>query len=813
MAFNMFRMLSISASAFAVAAGHAGMAQTTTSGEEANSASPEVHEIIVTAQKRREAASRVAISISAFGKEDLARQRITSAQDVIKLVPGFTYARSGLNTPIFTLRGIGFNTTQMSATSPVGVYVNEVAYAYPYMASGPLYDLERVEVLKGPQGTLYGRNTTGGLINYITARPTDRFQAGVTVDLGNYQTHNIEGYVSGPLSDTLALRLAMRTENSDKGWQRSVTRDDRIGEKNRFAARGTVVWEPVTEARLILTGDYWRDKSDPQVPQARALIEPPFPGSESLRAQILPSIITRDNAKLADWTAPEYPGPSPFSLPRPPLAINSSFYSFALRGEFDLSDLLTLTSITSYNHLRRDDSVEIAGAGLVENSSALLTGGVKSFQQEVRLSGDTNSLNWIVGGYYAHDVIKDNRQLYLRDIGPYIGLKALLTGQVFGPHPFSQAYIDESFRESIADFNEKGKTLSAFANAEFKFNDFFKVGGGLRYTSDKITYTGCLRDFADSMAPAWNYDFGGILGLSGLNAGRGDCLTFHVDPATELPNGYSGIVKRSFNEDNVSGRLHADWTPSADLLVYASASRGFKSGGFPLISIIFDTDAAPYRQEKVTSYELGVKSKLFSRKVLLNGAVFYYEYRNKQTFGRVLVPVFITNETIVNIPKSHVYGVESDISWRVAEPLTIRASATYLKNKITRYIGFDAVGNPFDFRGFHYNYVPKYQATASIIYSNPITQSMKIEASLDGSYQSQSNSDLTGDPQFAIGRYAILNGNIGLAHVDDKWRASLWVRNLTNKYYWISTFRLEDTTTRYAGMPRTYGLTLSYNFE
>ena len=229
---------------------------------------PDDGEIVVTAEKRSGSASRIGLSITALSGEAIQSARISDTRDIVRFVPGFTAAQSITNTPIYTLRGIGFNTPNLSSTSPVGIYVNDTAYAYPYMTQQTAYDLERVEVLKGPQGTLYGRNTTGGLVKFVTAKPGDRFEADAEIGYGSYQTVTSRGYVSGPLSDTVGARLAWTSENSSKGWQKSVTRGERLGEKDRQAARLTLVWNPDSAFRAQLVGSFWRDGSDTQAPQA-----------------------------------------------------------------------------------------------------------------------------------------------------------------------------------------------------------------------------------------------------------------------------------------------------------------------------------------------------------------------------------------------------------------------------------------------------------------------------------------------------------------------------------------------------------------
>lgn len=166
----------------------------------------EIEAVVVTAQRREETANTIGMGIQAVTGETLDKLHVTNVKDLSTFAPSFSVSQSYQGVPTYTLRGIGFNTINMSATSTVGTYTDEVAYAYPMMNTGPIYDLERVEVLKGPQGTLYGRNTTAGLIDFVTRKPTEDFQAAITGEIGNYKTHNFEGYVSGPIADRIQGR-------------------------------------------------------------------------------------------------------------------------------------------------------------------------------------------------------------------------------------------------------------------------------------------------------------------------------------------------------------------------------------------------------------------------------------------------------------------------------------------------------------------------------------------------------------------------------------------------------------------------------
>ncbi|MCC7266020.1 MAG: TonB-dependent receptor plug domain-containing protein, partial [Caulobacteraceae bacterium] len=203
-----------------------------------------VETLVVTAQRREESANAVGMGIQAVRGEVLEQLHVTGPRDLSAFAPSFSVSQSYQGVPTYTLRGIGFNTINLSATSTVGTYVDEVAYAYPFLLTGPIFDLERVEVLKGPQGTLYGRNTTAGLINFVTNKPTEAFSAALGGEVGNYETLNFEGHVNGQIAPGLAGRLAFRMENSDKGWQISNSRGESQGEVDRWAVRGALAFNP-----------------------------------------------------------------------------------------------------------------------------------------------------------------------------------------------------------------------------------------------------------------------------------------------------------------------------------------------------------------------------------------------------------------------------------------------------------------------------------------------------------------------------------------------------------------------------------------
>ena len=242
----------------------------------AASAFTTAEEVVVTAQKREESINSIPLAVSAFTGDDLKSLGVSDTRDLGNLVPGFTYGDSGYGVPVYSIRGIGFNDPSETASSTVGIYNDEFNLPFPVFSKGGNLDLQRVEILKGPQGTLYGRNTTGGLVNYIANKPTDTLQAGITGSYANFGVIEGEGYASGPLIDGVRARVAYRRTYSAEGWQRSNTRYpggpyDTLGRQDKQSGRFILDWKPIEALTTTLTLSGWNDRSEPQAPQAIAI--------------------------------------------------------------------------------------------------------------------------------------------------------------------------------------------------------------------------------------------------------------------------------------------------------------------------------------------------------------------------------------------------------------------------------------------------------------------------------------------------------------------------------------------------------------
>lgn len=788
-------------------------------------------DIVVTAQKRDQRTQDVAIAVSAFNEDQLSALGIADVKDVATLVPGFTVAKSFRGPPIYTLRGVGFNTPNMSTSSPVGVYLDEVAYPYPIMTEGLSLDLERVEVLKGPQGTLYGRNTTGGLVNSIANKPTDERSGEVKLSYGSYQSYGVEGFINGGITSNLNARLAFEIQRADKGWQVSVTHGQRLGKIDKAAARFSLGWEPSDSAKFLLTANWWKDKSDTQAGQSiaafpRGLIA--FLGLTTpaqwaaaapglgLPPQIFSQSYTPTNGRQANWVVQNLPwggtngGGRNFTPAPLDFSKNNEMLSLALRGEAALADGITLTSLTSYADFTRQEGYD-SGGWDIENIIGLGEGSIKSFSQELRINGDSDRMHWVAGAFYARDKIRENDKTW----GATISTVALVRtfGQVTAPPGTTAAQLEDiqwGFRDWENLINQKITSKALFGQIEYKLADQLNLTLGLRYSKDKARFAGCSKDQGDnSIAASWNAFFNNATPF-GANVAPGGCVTYL---AALVPFGTNtqGVVRKVLNEDNLSGKLALDYHVNDDVLIYASAARGFKSGAFPNINANVAPQYNPAKQEEVRAFEAGFKTSP-TRGMIVNASAFYYDYRDKQLFVNTPDPVYVTLNSIQNIPKSHIFGMEGELSVPLFNGLDARITATYLDAKIDTYQGFTDFGQALDFKGASFPFTPKIQLNGTLTYGFDVGSNFNARLTANARFSGNSRGDLEGNPLFKIDSYALFDANLALMTNDDSYQFDVFVRNIGNKYYWNSVQLPLDSLVRYAGMPRTWGVSLKAKF-
>ncbi|MBD2857698.1 TonB-dependent receptor [Spongiibacter sp. KMU-158] len=803
-----------------------------------------IEEVMVTAQKREEGADHIPLAISTYQGEDLQALGVTDTRDLGKLVPGFSYADGGFNTPIYTLRGVGFNENSQTASSTVGVYVNEFNLPFPIMSKGSNLDIERVEVLKGPQGTLYGRNTTGGAINYITKRPTAEFSYGLDLSYSSYDTLEFEGFVSGGLTDTLSGRLAYTRIESGEGWQKSNTRHpdspnyngktgrdlgapygrygyDELGQIEKDAFRGTLEWEASKNILLTWHVDGWSDKSEPQALQVTDIeSQNVILGAAALHPNVAnyPTVDKNtDDNTLADW-------------PNNGLnfRLNDSFYSTGVRLEWGLTEDVDMFLLASMGEFEADGSFIPQSGVDTENTERNTFATTDFYNIELRFAGSASSdLFWQFGLSYSEDDVHEFQRLHHENVsiifpvGLPSGFPILSVLPIDIIPPDGMAGLDN---RSGFGGDQLSETAAVFGHVEWNIVDELKLTVGARYTDEVRDFNGCSQDVnvedepgADQERPGatnegigLNNAFSAISALQSPLAGyapgtaeRGGCFTLNSE--TRQPGRYYGQLK----EDNISGRVALDWQFDEDAMVYLSLSRGYKSGSFPLINISDSSQFEPATQERLDAIEIGAKLKLMDT-MQLNAAVFDYDYKDKQLRTNFADPIFGALPILRNAPKSKVVGAELDLKWNPLNGLFLAFSASYLDTEVIEFVSGDSDGNEFDFAGKPFNYSPELEYVFIVDYVMPVFDDYELSFGADYSYRAETNSSLEQDQRFYIADYGLVNARIGFAPAEGPWSVSLWSRNLTDEYYYNNVTNQLDTIGRYTGMPVTYGLSFSW---
>ena len=753
---------------------------------EATSADTGIQEIVVTAQKREESLNKVGLTVNVLSADALRDRQISSLQDLTAAIPSMSYAESPTSSPVISLRGVGFFDTTLSASPAVSLYLNQVPLAYPIMASHGIFDLQRIEVLKGPQGILFGQNSTGGAINYIPTPPTKELAAGISATVGNYNQLTEEGYVSGPLSDTLRVRLSQRVDTAS-GWQRSLSRpsgpDSRNGRRRAYEGRVLVDFEPVKGTKFELSASGWLDKGQPQAAQLIGFnVQIPgfgFPG-------VLNSPIGSTDNRDADWVA---------GVPKR----DNSFWQLSLRGDIAIAGDISLTSLTSYSKLKQREQIDFDGTPFIQELYNPLNGHIRSFFQELRLSnGGAKTFRWTIGGNYSDDKVNQSTFYVWHDASTAIAFGLYANGQL----NFS---VDQTT-----------KSMAVFANAEYDLLPELTVKGGVRYNHSKLTTADCGQDTTPP------YPLGQIFYGAG-NYTPGACF-----PVNDLGVTYAGVAPGrpgrfidAKNENTTSWKIGLDWKPAAGALVYANVSKGFKMGGFPWIGASVWSQFLKLKPESVVDYEVGAKLSLLNRRLQINAAAFWYDYRNKQLRARNIDPVWGNLDVVQNIPKSTVKGAELEITAVPVNGLTFTAAGSYTEGKIKEFSGVNAAGIVADFAGTNMPYSPKWNLSFDGQYKFPVRQG--VSAFLGGTvtYRSSTISVVGGStnppnatPQnitlFGIDPYTLVSLRAGVE--SDHWRVAIWGKNVFNQYYWSTAYPAFDTITRYTGMPATYGVTAGYKF-
>lgn len=752
----------------------------------------EFEEVVVTAQRREQRLQDVGISVTALTEDSLTRLNITDATDIVRAVPSLKMNAYSTSQVVFNIRGVAQNSYGDEQEPPVAVYQDDSYSSSINLASFPVFDLMRVEALRGPQGTLFGRNATGGAIQFISRKPTKEFEGYVSATFARFNEQIYEGAISGPFSDTMQGRLAFMSDQSDGFIEELAPGQDDRGANNHWAMRGQLAWQPAEGTNVNLILRYMRaDRErqaglyshEPACPNAQrqgeftpADFACPFwgtaPGAAGTGYQnpaIIPS--RGGNPWATEETSPSY--------------VDRTIKAATLRIDSAIGDL-DLVSITDFQkaqkfYLEGGDASPVEGVVFYQGSD------LQQFSQELRLSG-TFGKNTLVGGLY-----------FMKVDGDYTGQFAdPFYADVFGDPAF--AYIP------VITANQHTKSYAVFLQDEFKATERLSVIGGLRYWKDQRR--GAYYGDEPSNGIHIAFDSTQVVGTSFDVPFPEDTVPITLTPAD---------ADRDF--DDVTARLELDFRINENFMLFTSYNRGSKSGGFsfstgtpfadaPDFGVPNGTDAQflngiPFDPEVLNSFEVGFKSTL-GGSTTFNANAFYYDYEDYQAFVQLGV-----NQTVINLPAT-AFGLEAEVNSQPVTGLTLQLGVSALRSNVENIVLPDS-----STRVEHdLPQAPDFSGNALARYEFPAGAG-KFSLQADVQYTSKFCFTVLCAPVEKEAGYTLVNARLAYAGADDGWEIAAFANNLTNEEYRVYAFDsslFAGVVAGVYGKPRTYGVTASFRF-
>ncbi|WP_426169623.1 TonB-dependent receptor [Sandarakinorhabdus sp. DWP1-3-1] len=697
-----------------------------------------VDEIVVTAQRREQRLQDVPISITAFTSEDLRR---TGTQDITRLAqntPGFTFGRSGLEARP-AIRGVRTENVAGNGDPTIGFYVDDIYQSRAAQAGQPFVDVQRVEVLRGPQGTLFGRNVFGGAVSVVGALPGAEFDFGGNVIVGNYSRVAASGYVSIPLSSNFGIRIAGTRETRDGYVKNIVVKDNDLYSQDTKFIRATALWTPTDSLEIIVRGSYWSEGGtggqafgykpqggfvDPNASQSAFDTR----GGRDLNGILVPNLNFFSATSGQRDGIPDFQGRDlGVSVDPDPYTWQGQLRSFADLEQKAVSaqikwsnDAIFVRSITGYQ-----DFSYVANAGEVAGPTAAESRQIRgsdATSQEFQIGGsETKPLQWIVGLYYLNDKVFDE----------------------FGSF---RTNINDGIAGSRGPFTAKVESKAVYGQASYYVVPQLRLTGGIRYTEDD-------KDF--------------------------DVTNFRIVAGVDVVN---NSFKLAGKFKKTTWRAGADFFATPDNMVYASVSTGFRSGGFnggagtnPLIPATF----AP---ETVTAYEIGSKNRFADGRYQFNISLYRNDFKDLQVQNQFLVGA-TTLSAIRNAGEAYSQGLEAELVARPVPELTLNATATLMKTKYTEYItgappNYPAAPNGISLAGKEIPFSPRSKFTFAARYDIDLGNAGVLTPSANAIvsssfFNTDFNTEL--DRQKA---YAKFDARLGWRSKDDRYGVDVFVENI-----------------------------------
>jgi len=714
---------------------------------------PGLEEVIVTAQRRPENIQTVPLSIVAFSADSLRQLGMTVGFDLANQVPNMNIdAPTGDSTVRYFLRGVGTQDFNTLATSPIALYVDDVYLGSTIANSVNLYDMERVEVLLGPQGTLWGKNTTGGAIDFISARPTQTLAASGSAGYGNHGERFADAMVNVPLAATLAARAAFTYSGRD-AWITNLAPEGphNLDAFNKTGGRLSFEWTPTDAVSAYLKGEYLKRTG---------------------------STITGYMVPLAGPTDAFGNPALPFGIVNQaggPSSDDFDTWNVIARLDWNIGNVVQLTSISGWQDAERIREYELNGGTPALLINQAFFGHHEQFTQELRLASESpDRFRW-QGGllyYFAHQTATT---------------AVPFNETAFSAPPFVTADLWPESRRFNSD--------SIFGGVEYDLTPQLTARGGLRYNEDEGSY----HAMHYAIHPYANY----------LNYLNPDPL---ADPNSVLIPADTIDTRAHWSKLTWDAGLRYRF--SADKMVYVNGSTGYRQGTFSSPSGSSVDQFSVLQPETNLAFELGAKTAWLNNRLQVNAAAFSYDYTNMQVF--VLQPIVAGSPLSIqsNAGRAADRGGEIELKLLPAERWLVSGTVGYVHAIFTRFDTGTSAGVPVSLAGNRFPRQPQWTASALLQYRLPLANDTSILLHTDWNYRGDYyvNADNLHNP-YIPGRTI---GNVRAAYTprNDRWELAVWARNVTDKHYPMGGYRLGFANSEifYFGDPLTYGMSASIYF-
>jgi iron complex outermembrane recepter protein len=760
-----------------------------------------LEEIVVTAQKRTENMQEVPVSVSAISGSEMESLRFRDSTDITSQIPNLqatTTAGSGF--PIFALRGVAMSDFSFNQASPVASYIDEVYKGNPALQGVQIFDLERIEVLRGPQGTLYGKNSTGGAVNFITRKPSyDELSGNIAVGFGDYSHKEVSGAIETPIvEDVLAVRLAATWTEAD-GWFENVNAGVDDGNAvDQYGVRLTVAWQPTDTVEAVLR--YTHTDQD-----AVNYGIQPFNISEAGVGGGVYSLYNelgvtdkqdykRDNLDYFEFESDQ---DEHYEL---------SNDAVALTVNWDLSDSYTLTSITSWDDGEITNPEDSDGSPLVV-LRPYYYGEAEQYTQDLRIASALDSnFNYIAGVYWSKEDVEN-----ATNIGFYQDLDMNADGNLdyldcvdVVSTAFADGPVTESGTAVEGILNEFGLSLANFAPASCQFDNEFK--------QERTSYAGYF-DGSYALGESWTARFGiryteDTTELSDFSArilaSDGTPILNTIPGNSEDP--FATTVDDDFTDREWTGKIGVDYLSNDGLLLYVSASHGYRSGAYNAQAFLDPAELTSVEPEELDSFEVGMKHEMLDGRLRFNAAAFFYQYDNQQFLN---VDSATLAQTLVNIEESEILGMEAEVVAAVLPNLTVRAGLGLIDSEVQ-----EGTLNGVDLEGNELLLAPEMNFNLMINWDVMQGDWGSFAAQASTTYVDDQYFDVFNTDRISEDGYWVSDARLQLTSSREDWQLALWIKNLADEEYRTSAIDLSDFGYDYAhiGAPRTYGAELRYNF-